>query len=547
MRLPLFFAAAALASMPGTALAQATSDEPLFKPEEVRAHIEFLADDVLEGRDAGTRGYAVAARYVATRFEALGLKPSGPDGSWYQQVPLAQYALDTSKPATLGVGGTHFVNGSDILMGATPRGGGGTQTLSADAVFVGYGLDASARGHDDYAGVDVTGKFAVMLQALPKGLPDPVGAMDARASTAAKHGAIGIVYLIAPTEAKTFPWSAANSYYARPQTSWLTPEGTPAGIDPRIQVGFYASDKVAGALFEGAPMPADAVFAAATAGSDIKSFPLLPKLTTSRTSTVKSMTSPNVLGLLPGSDPKLSKEVVLLSAHLDHEGLDPKLAGDQIYNGAMDNAAGTAAMLEAARGFAQSGKRPKRSILFVSLTAEEDGLLGSDYLARHPVVADGKVVADVNLDMPILLYDFQDVVAFGAEHSTLGPIVGRAAAKMGVTLSPDPMPEEQLFVRSDHFSFVKAGVPSVFLVTGFKNGGEKAFRDFLKTRYHKVSDQADQGLDWAAGAKFARINYLIAREIADAPEAPRWYEGNVFGDRFAPDAPKAPPPAKSAD
>ncbi|WP_213980144.1 M20/M25/M40 family metallo-hydrolase [Sphingomonas sp. dw_22] len=546
MRPALLLAALSLGLAPVAALAQSASDEPAFKPEEVRAHIEFLADDALEGRDAGTRGYTIAARYVASRFRALGLQPGGPDGSWYQQVPLAEYALDASKPATLTIGGKSFANGTDILMGGTPRGGGGTQTLTANAVFVGYGLDAPKLGHDDYAGVDVAGKFAVMLMALPTGLPDAPALMNKRGDIAAAHGAIGVIYLVGDGEqTKAFPWTAANGYYARPQTSWLTPEGTPPGIDPRIQIGFYANDKVARALFAGSPIDPDTMFSAAKRNDALPhSAPLAARLTAARTSKVKWMTSPNVMGLLPGSDPALSREVVLLTAHLDHEGLNPELKGDQIYNGAMDNAAGTAAMLEAARGFAQSGRRPKRSILFVSLTAEEDGLLGSDYLAHYPVAADGKVVADVNLDMPILLYDFQDVVAFGAEHSTLGPIVERAAAKMGVALSPDPMPEEQLFVRSDHYSFVKAGVPSVFLVTGFRNGGEKAFRDFLKTHYHKVSDQADLPFDWAAGAKFARINYLIAREIADAPEAPRWYAGNAFGDRFAPDASKAPRPAK---
>ena len=252
----------------------------------------------------------------------------------------------------------------------------------------------------------------------------------------------------------------------------------------------------------------------------------------------------NVVGLLEGSDPALKSEYVVISAHLDHVGVGkPDAKGDTIYNGAMDNAVGTGSMLEVARAFAASGKKPRRSILFVAVTAEEKGLVGSDYFAANPVVPAAQIVADVNLDMPILLYDFQDVVAFGAEQSTLGPIVERAAAKMGVTLSPDPMPAEQLFLRSDHYSFVKAGVPSVFLVTGFKNGGEKAFRDFLKTNYHKVSDDLKQPFDWKAGAKFAKINYLIAREIADADQEPRWYEGNSFGERFAKDAPKAPRPA----
>ncbi|WP_347275371.1 M28 family metallopeptidase [Sphingomonas sp. HITSZ_GF] len=253
--------------------------------------------------------------------------------------------------------------------------------------------------------------------------------------------------------------------------------------------------------------------------------------------------SANVIGIIPGSDPVLKDEYVVLSAHLDHLGMS-KEPGDKIYNGAMDNASGVATMLEAARAFATSGKPPRRSILFVALGGEEEGLIGSDYLARHPVVGSGKVVADVNLDMPILLYDFQDVVAFGAEHSTLGPIVADAAAKMGVTLSPDPMPSENLFVRSDHYSFVKVGVPSIFLVTGFRNGGEKAFRSFLRSHYHQANDDVTQPFDWQAGAKFAKINYLIAREIADRDEAPRWYEGNSYGDRYAKGAPRAPRPAK---
>lgn len=256
--------------------------------------------------------------------------------------------------------------------------------------------------------------------------------------------------------------------------------------------------------------------------------------------------APNVIGMLPGSDPVLKKEYVVLSAHLDHVGVDPVQVGDKIFNGAMDNASGVATMLETARAFAQSKQRPKRSILFVALAGEETGLLGSSYLARHPVVGDGKVVADVNLDMPILLYDFQDVIAFGGEHSTMGEVTARAGARMGVTVSPDPMPEEDFFERSDHYSFVKAGVPSIFLMTGFKNGGEKAFRTFLAKNYHKPSDQIDLPFNWEAGAKFARLNYWIAREVADAAEAPRWYEGNRYGDRFAKGAPRAPRPTAAA-
>jgi hypothetical protein len=504
----------------------------------MRAHVEFLADDALEGRNAGTRGYDIAARYVASRFDALGLRPAGDKGGWYQQISFANYALNETTPATFAIGTKKFVNGTDVLIAATPRVGTGTQTTTAEAVFVGYGLD------DDYAGLDLKGKIAVAIYGIPRQLTgeaaDGARAQD-KNDNAGAHGAIGLVHLVAPDDTH-FPWEAAKASVMGAQFTWLTPEGGPGGLDPNIKVGGYINSKVAAPLFEGAPTSAGALFAS-LATARPRGFALKGPVTISRTSTVGAIKSPNVLAVLPGSDPKLAGEYVLLMAHLDHDGVDPKLTGDQVYNGAMDNASGVATMLEAARAFVESGVRPKRSILFAAVTAEEDGLLGSEYLAKYPVVAPGKVVGVVNLDMPVLLYDFKDVVAFGAEHSTLGQIVARATARYGVAVSPDPLPEENLFTRSDHYSFVQAGIPAVFLMTGFANGGEKAFRDFLATHYHKPSDQVDLPFDWEAGAKFARINYLIAREIADGADAPRWYEGNEYGDKYAPGAPRAKKPA----
>lgn len=537
MRISLFLAAVSFALAPFAVQAQVAPEIPAISPLAVKAHVDFLASDELEGRNAGTRGHEVAARYVATRFEAMGLKPGGDNGSWYQMVPLADFALDPAKPASLSVGGAKFENGVDVLIAPSPRNGNATQTVTAGAVFAGYGLDA------DYAGLNAKGKIVVVLYGVPRGMP----AEEARAAAqldkgmiAGTHGAVGVIYVLTPADERRVSWNSARGYFLRGQSTWLGPNGAPLGVDPGVAIGAYVNSKVAAGLLD-AP---DALYASIAEGNRPKGYLLKQPITLERTSTVKIVNSPNVIGVLPGSDPRLKNEYVVLSAHLDHEGTDPNLPGpDKIYNGAMDNAAGVATMLEASRAFAESKKPPKRSILFVALTAEEDGLLGSEYLAKYPVVGpNGKVIADVNLDMPILLYDFKDVVAFGAEHSTMGPIVERAAARMGVTLSPDPMPEEQLFVRSDHYSFVKAGVPSVFLVTGFANGGEKAFRTFLATNYHKVSDQTDQKFNWEAGAKFAQINYLIAREIADGAEAPRWYEGNSFGDRFAPGQPRAPAP-----
>ncbi|MEA3040811.1 MAG: hypothetical protein QOC65_300, partial [Sphingomonadales bacterium] len=212
--------------------------------------------------------------------------------------------------------------------------------------------------------------------------------------------------------------------------------------------------------------------------------------------------------------------------------------GDRIRNGAMDNATGVATLIEVARQMGLPGNRPRRSVIFAAVTAEEKGLLGAQYLARHPVV-DGRIVGVVNLDMPILTYDFSDVIAFGAEHSTLGPIVERAAARMNVRLTPDPLPEEGLFTRSDHYNFVREGIPSVFLMTGFAGEGERQFRDFLAHRYHTPRDDLAQPFDWRAGARFAELNYLIAREIADSVQAPLWYRGSFFGDAFAPNARRA--------
>ncbi|WP_188056161.1 M20/M25/M40 family metallo-hydrolase [Sphingosinithalassobacter sp. CS137] len=544
MRMPLFLTAISLALVPATAIAQTA--EPSFSPQRVKADVEFLASDELEGRNAGTEGYEVAARFVATRFEAMGLQPGGTDGGWYQQVPLANVALDPANPPSLTIGQQRFASGEHILMGAGSRINEAQQSVNGEVVFVGHGFESEALGLDPYAGVDARGKFVAMLVGTPANLtPEQQQALQGvdRNEIAAEHGAIGVLMLVRPQDLQQFPWAMASRYFARPQTNWVDAAGNvggePAG---NIRIGAYLDQTATEALFEGAQMSAEQIYAAAEAG-DLRSFQLAQPVLAKRNIVVTRLDSPNVIGILPGSDPAVANETVLLSAHLDHDGVDTALAGDQIYNGAMDNAAGTATMLEAARAFMESGTRPRRSIMFVALTAEEDGLLGSEYLAKHPVNPQANIVANVNLDMPVLLYDFTDVVAFGAEHSTLGPIVEAAAARADVTLSPDPMPEENLFVRSDHYSFVKEGIPSVFLVTGFQNGGEEAFRTFLATHYHKVSDQTDLPFNWEAGAKFARINYLIAREIANTEQTPRWYEGNQYGERYAPDAPKAPAPA----
>ena len=242
-----------------------------------------------------------------------------------------------------------------------------------------------------------------------------------------------------------------------------------------------------------------------------------------------------------------SNEVVLMEGHLDHVGIksDAKPGEDAIYNGAMDNAAGSTTLLQAAEALAKAP--PKRSVLFMATTAEESGLLGAYYFAAQPSLPMARIVGVVNIDMPILTCDFGDVVAFGADRSTIGPLVAAAAKGLGLALSPDPQPEEAIFTRSDHYPLVRAGVPSVFLKTGWKDakGGlacKDAERKFRLNNYHEVSDQLDLPFDWAVAAKWTRLNIDILRRMANAGQKPLWYKGDYFGDAVAPDAPKANPP-----
>ena len=536
MRITILAAALAFAS---AADAQTGSSEPEFTQERFRSHVAFLADDLLEGRNAGDRGYEIAASYVATRFQGLGLKQAVPN-SWYQQVPFVQASL--IHPPKLTIGGRAFTHGQEIIVRPSPA--ETRQSIEAPVVFAGYGLDLPKFGFNDYRGLDVRGKVVAVLSGFPKGTPSEMGAhLNAdKARMAQERGAIGIITILTREDMGRRNWERRVEGSREPVIAWLDPQAQPYLQAPKVRLAATLDTPAAEALFAGSKKSLSAVLAEADrAGGKPKGFALRHRVSFERESEMKRITSPNVLAVIPGSDPKLANEYVLLMAHLDHVGIDPTREGDKIYNGAMDNAGGIATMLEVARAMAMSPDRPKRSILFAAVTAEEDGLLGSQYLARN-VPVDGKVVGVVNLDMPVLLYDFSDVIAFGSEHSTLGPIVARAAGRMNVALSPDPLPQEGLFTRSDHYRFVQEGVPSVFLMTGFAGPGREAFTGFLSTHYHKPSDDLDLPIDWGAGAKFARINYLIAREIADAPERPRWYSDSFFGQTVAAKQDKATRP-----
>lgn len=541
MRLFAAVSAIALLAVPATA-------EPEFSADRIKADVSFLADDLLEGRDTGSRGHEIAARYVATQFEAAGLKPGGSQG-WFTPVVLSEARLGEGATLTVsGKGGdTVLAHGVEALI--SPSHDETSTEVTAPLVFVGWGLDDPKYGHDDYKGLDVRGKIVVVLRGIPKGAPDEVVAHLSRqkAAAAARHGAIGIITVPTMQSEKISAFAKrAAAEAARPSMTWVTATGRPFDSAPGVRGLVQASMTGAQAMFAGARTPLAKVLAVADAQDGRpKGFPLATSARLAFTSTATRITSPNVVGRIEGSDPVLKNEVVILMGHLDHVGIKPGCTtGDCIRNGALDNAAGAAMVMEAARAFGREAP-PKRTVLFIANTAEERGLLGAEANAHIPPVPIGNIVAAVDLDMPLLLYPFTDVIAFGGNHSTIGATIARAAATAGVAVSPDPFPEETIFVRSDHYAFVKQGVPAIMLATGWANGGEAAWKHFLATDYHQVSDDLNLPIDWQAGAKYARVNYLIARDLADAPERPRWYQGDYFGNAFAPAAPKAPRPAET--
>ncbi len=503
----------------------------------LQAHLEFLASDELEGRDTGSQGHEIAAKYIATEFQQLGLEPAGDDGTYFQRIKFRRsYLEENSATFTARNGDTEieFDYPKQFITG--PSAYTEQDDVTAPLVFVGYGLVSEAFGLNDYAGVDVNGKIVVMLTGRPADLPSEEGAHlnSSKTKFAAERGAVGIITLHSPEREKVRPFEVGAMYQRAPTVRWLQPNGEPNVAYKNIAAGAYLHHEAAAPLFAKAPQSLTDIFAAAEAGEPVPSFELGFEAQLTRASRHEEISSPNVAAVLPGSDPQLKHEYVLYTAHSDHIGITKDLSqDDHINNGAMDNASGVAVMLETARMFVESGVAPKRSVLFLSVTAEERGLLGADYFAHQPTVPLANIVANVNLDMPVLLYDFADVIAFGSTHSTLGETVASAAGKYGIELSEDPMPEQAIFTRSDHYPFVKKGVPAVFLMTGFtaknedENGGE-VWGKFFAEHYHRPSDSTDLPINYDAGVVFTNINYAIGEEIANQQQRPRWLPESFF-------------------
>jgi hypothetical protein len=512
--------------------------------DAIETHLRFLADDARKGRMTGTPEYDEAAAYVAKHFAEIGLEAGGEDGSWFQAVPMLARRIDVDSATVVfhqdGVEKAQrwkedFVMGGDVVRAET--------NLTAEVVFVGFGIHAPDMDYSDYDGIDVEGKIVALFGGAPDRFPHNERAFYSsgltKAEVAVSRGAVGTISLRSRTDQKRYSWKrVSENAGVRPGMSWINLSGDAANFFPELQGGAMINVPPAEQLFSRAPISFEDALDAADAGTPL-STPLGTEVTLARRTEHESITSPNVIGIIRGSDPELANEYVVFTAHLDHVGTGVAIDGDTIYNGMYDNAMGSSILIETARAFAAMPEPPKRSIMFIALTGEERGLVGSDYYAHYPTVPEDAIVANVNLDMPLFLYPLADIIAFGAEHSSLEGVINEAIAFEEFDLTPDPMPEEVIFIRSDQYSFVKQGVPSVFLVPGFTSSdgdidGEKLWRGFLKTYYHQPSDDFNRTIDWPSAVRFARANVRIGYAVADDVDRPTWNEGDFFGDKFAP-------------
>ena len=513
--------------------------QPLFAPEALKAHVEFLADDLLEGRKPGTRGFDVAARYVASQFQAIGLERA--NGGWYQAVPLVERTPNAAPGAQMRIGERSFAWGDSALWAIS---GEGEQRWEGEAVFAGYGV-SSESADDAFAGLGVRGKAVVIFDRLPASIrPEDAGRIKAdRVRKLVDLGAAGIVSLLDDDARAKAEWSQLREDYALPFMNWISADGTPFR---RIAMRFSGllDAEAAARLVAGSPVGFADIRAAANRGAPLPSFQLPARMTIEATNRWRRFSSDNVLGLVRGSDPQVADEYVLVTAHLDHVGIDPMAPGkDKIFNGALDNASGIAAMIEVARALAADSERARRSVMFVATTAEEIGLLGSDYLAENPLPQGGRVIAVVNLDGGVPPHELRKVVGHGSKHSTISEHLESVAARSGFPIVPDDLPADEYFERTDHFSFARRGVPAVYLVMG---GSTEQERALFEPHIHQPGDDLKLPFNWAGGARFARIAHDVVRSLADAAEAPRWYADSPIGKRYAKGRPKAVRPSQAA-
>jgi hypothetical protein len=500
---------------------------------QFKADIAYLADDKLKGRLPGTEGYQMAVDYVVSRLKGLGVKPAGENGTWLQKVRFRKAFL---KDATLSLTGTNPALKAGVDYTILPNPSLPDVTIAGSLAFAGYGVSEPSLGYDDYAGIDVKGKIVLITRGAPDKFSSSVSAHTMSSATilkaASDHGAVGVIICSADSSAKMRN-SRGGSYSV-------------LGKDGKVAIsGIYYSDQVKvlgmfsyavfNALLQQSGKTIPALLAQLKAGQP-GSFAINTAANIVYTSTYQDILSYNVIGKIEGSDPKLKNEYVVHSAHLDHLGIGKPVEGDSIYNGAHDNASGVASVLGIAKIYQGIKQKPKRSILTVLLTGEEFGDLGSGYFAAHPTVPVKSIVADVNTDMPTIIAPLLSVTALGAEHSSLAKQVDAAAGYLGLSVEPDPEPKQARFTRSDQYSFVVNGIPALHIKYGSKTAdGKNNLNDFVaKWRakyYHKPQDDINGIFDFAAGKKYAQLNFLIGYLVAQDEARPTWNKGDIFAVR----------------
>ena len=515
--------------------------------DAIRAHMRFLSDSLLEGRAPDSRGYQIAARYVASELESMGLRPGGLKGTWFQPVPLRKAVLDPAKSRLELVANGPGANGKVqnlvdekdyVLMGDVLH---ADNKLDLPIVFVGFGVTAPEENYDDYSGVDVRGKIVLTFYGAPPRFPTDLRAYNSddvvKTKNALAHGAVAMLTTMLPEDWKRWPWDWDVPQFRMGSTNWLDKTGTPHDPFPSGGLAQF-SESGAVMLFAGASKTLNEAFAAARS-SQPQAFPLPWSARLHTVSTETTYESPNIIGELVGSDPALRDQYVVYTAHVDHLGICPPIDGDNVCHGTIDNASGVSTVLEIARAYASLKQPPRRSVLFVFVTGEEMGLLGSDYFAHLPTVPLDKIVANVNTDGAPGLWPMVDVVALGSAHSTIGKFVESAARELGYTVSPDSMPEEAGFIRSDQYSFVLQGVPAVEIGDGIISkdpnfDGLAPVKKWLVTRYHTPLDNMEQPLYFDSGARAAGLSFLVGYELAQQDQPPVWNPADFFGTKFGP-------------
>ena len=495
------------------------------------SHVEMLAGDAMEGRNTGSEGHRKAARYVAQEFERAGLKPAGTSGYLQPVKFVARQLLEDQsgvwlvrdgKPAALALG-------EDAQLSAR---GDLASSVDAKAVFAGHSLVVPEAHYDDLAGLDLKGKIAVFLTGGPDSIPGPLKAhyssLSERWAALNKAGAIGMV-LIANPRTMDIPWARSTLARLRPSMTLADPA---LAETEGLQFSMTMNPAHAGKLFAGSGHTFTEILSLADANKPVPRFPLAVSIRARQTLKRWDLESPNVAGILTGSDARLRGEYVVLSAHLDHLGIGEPIHGDRIYNGAMDDASGVASVLEVARMLKTAS--PRRSVVCLAVTGEEKGLLGSKYFSTHPTVPAGAIVADINLDMFLPLHPLHYLEVQGLGESTLGNQIRAAAARFGVEVQADKEPNRNLFIRSDQYSFIKQGVPALAFKFGYLSGSpeEILHKDWLRNRYHAPSDDLNQPVDKGAAAEFNHIILDLAERVANDPQRPQWNRDSFFR-RFA--------------